>query len=69
MRERKAKKPNTSASRPGTSTTMAIWKAKESLKAQCQGYCFQFRKTMKSGMSMRYWPSRPICRIRYMPMA
>jgi hypothetical protein len=37
MRERKAKKPNTKASRPGTSTTISIWKTKLSLKAQCQG--------------------------------
>ena len=41
---------------------------KESDTAQCQGNSFQFRNTMKSGMGMRYWPSLPIWRIRYMPI-
>ena len=65
----KAKKPKTKASRPGTSSTSSIWATKLSDSAQCQGYSFQFRKTMKSGMSDLYWPSRPIWRIRYMPIA
>ncbi len=69
MRERKAKKPNTKASTPGARTTSAICARNESESAQCHGYCFQLRKTMKSGMSMWYWPSRPIWRIRYMPIA
>ena len=54
MRERKANQPNTSASRPGTATTSSICAAKLSLQAQCHGNSFQFRKTMKSGMSLLY---------------
>ena len=69
MRERKAKKPNTKASRPGARTTSAICATNESESAQCQGNSFQLRKTMKSGIAMRYWPSLPIWRIRYMPIA
>ena len=69
MRERKANQPNTKASSPGTATTSSAWAMKLSLSAQCQGNSFQFRNTMKSGRSALYWPSRPIWRIRYMPMA
>ena len=69
MRERNANQPNTNASSPGTSTTISSWNTKLSLKVQCQGYSFQLRNTMKSGMSALYWPSRPIWRIRYMPIA
>ena len=68
MRERKANQPNTKASRPGTRITSSIWAMKLSDSAQVQGSSFQFRKTMKSGSSERYWPSLPIWRIRYMPM-
>ena len=53
MRERKAKKPNTNASRPGTSTTSSNVATKLSLRAQCQGSSFQSRNTMKSGRSLR----------------
>jgi len=52
MRLRKAKKPKTSASSPGTSTTIAIWNRKLSEKVQAQGSSFQSRKTMKSGRSL-----------------
>ena len=52
-----------------TSTTIAAWKRKESLKVQCQGKVFQFRNTMKSGMFDLYCPSVPIWRIKYMPIA
>ncbi len=52
MRERNAKKPNTKASRPGTTITSSICATKESLRAQCQGSAFQSRKTMKSGRSL-----------------
>ena len=69
MRERKAKKPNTKASRPGASTTSAICARNEFESPQCQGNSFQLRNTMKSGIGNRYWPSLPIWRIRYMPMA
>ncbi len=69
MRERNAKKPNTNASTPGTRTTSAIWATNESESAQCQGNSFQLRNTMKSGIGIRYWPSLPIWRIRYMPIA
>ena len=52
MRERKAKKPNTNASSPGTSTTSSICATNEvSVNAQCQGNSFQSRNTMKSGRS------------------
>ena len=36
---------------------------------QYQGSAFQSRNTMKSGSSLWYTPSVPICRIRYMPIA
>jgi len=52
MRERKAKKPNTKAIRPGTRITSSIWPMKDSEKVQCQGTVFQSRKTMKSGRSL-----------------
>jgi hypothetical protein len=68
MRERKANQPKTKASSPGTAITRIIWATKLSDSAQCQGSSFQFRNTMKSGSSLRYWPSLPIWRIRYMPM-
>jgi CRISPR-associated endonuclease/helicase Cas3 len=54
--------------RSAAETTVSICATNESDSAQCQGYCFQFRNTMKSGMSALYWPSRPIWRMRYMPM-
>ena len=52
MRERKAKKPNTSAIRPGTATTRTSVIAKLPLKVQCQGSSVQSRNTMKSGRSL-----------------
>src|SRR5436853_6206193 len=52
MRERNAKKPNTNASTPGTSTTSSAQYQKWSVKLQYQGYCFQSRNTMKSGRSL-----------------
>ena len=54
MRERKAKKPNTNASTPGTSTTSASAHRKWSVPAHCHGYSFQSRNTMKSGRSLWY---------------
>ena len=51
-RERNAKKPNTNASRPGTSTTSSAAHQKCSLFHQCQGNSFQSRNTMKSGRSL-----------------
>ena len=47
----------------------AICATNESDTAQCHGNSFQFRNTMKSGIGNRYWPSLPIWRIRYMPIA
>ena len=52
MRERKAKKPNTKAIRPGTATISTSVAMKLSLKVQCQGSVFQSRNTMKSGRSL-----------------
>ena len=52
MRERKAKKPNTSATSPGTSTTSRAAHQKCSVPCQNQGMDFQSRKTMKSGRSL-----------------
>ena len=52
MRERKAKKPNTRATRPGTSTISKSVATKLSDSAQCQGSAFQSRNTMKSGRSL-----------------
>lgn len=52
MRERKAKKPNTKAIRPGTATISTKVAMKLSLKVQCQGSVFQSRNTMKSGKSL-----------------
>ncbi len=69
MRERKAKKPNTKASSPGTATTRKADQRRESVPSQYHGSSFQSRNTMKSGRSLLYTPSRPICRIRYMPKA
>src|SRR6476660_9963964 len=54
IRERNAKKPNTNASTPGNSTTSSAQYQKWSVKVQYQGYCFQSRKTMKSGRSLWY---------------
>ena len=48
-RLRNANQPNTKASRPGTSTTIAAAKANQSKPYQYQGSAFQLRKTMKSG--------------------
>ncbi len=69
MRERKAKKPNASASRPGARITSVALHRKCSDPVQNQGKAFQSRNTMKSGRSDWYCPSRPIWRIRYMPNA
>src|SRR5258706_7688690 len=69
MRERNAKKPNTSASSAGTRITSATHHRKLSELVQYQGNFFQSRNTMKSGRSDWYWHSRPIWRIRYMPNA
>ena len=69
IRERNAKKPNTSASTPGTSSAISIANVKWSKPCQYQGSSFQSRNTMKSGSSQRYTPSLPMARIRYMPMA
>ena len=52
MRERNAKNPNTSATRPGTATMKISVAKKLSLKVQCQGNVFQSRNTMKSGRSL-----------------
>src|SRR4029453_19460862 len=49
MRERNAKKPNTNARMPGTSTTSSAAYQKGSVKLQYQGEAFQSRNTMKSG--------------------
>ncbi len=68
-RERKAKKPKTNARIPGTRTTSNAHHQNWSEFHHCQGSSFQSRNTMKSGRSAWYWPSRPICRMRYMPMA
>ncbi len=68
-RERNAKKPNSHASTPGTSTTSSAAQAKCPVPCQNQGSSFQSRKTMKSGRSLWYTPSRPMARIRYIPIA
>ncbi len=47
--ERKANQPNTKASRPGTTTTISMAKAKWLKPYQYQGSSGQFRNTMKSG--------------------
>ncbi len=49
MRERKANQPNTKASTPGTASTRMTVATKLSDSAQCHGYSFQSRNTMKSG--------------------
>ena len=69
-RLRKARKPNTSASTPGTSMAMMMANQAMSKPCQYQGSSFQFRNTMKSGrVGLAYTPRAPIWRIRYMPMA
>src|ERR1700761_6199073 len=50
-RERNASQPNTIASTPGTSMTMAAANQKWLKPYQYQGGEFQLRKTMKSGRS------------------
>ncbi len=64
IRERKAKKPNTRASRPGASTTRHRAQRKLLVPYQYQGSSLQARKLMKAGK-----PSPALSRIRYMPMA
>ncbi len=64
IRERKAKKPNTSASRPGASTTRHSAQRKLEVPYQYQGSSLQARKLIKAGS-----PSPADWRIRYMPMA
>ena len=68
-RLRNANQPNTKASAPGTAMTMRAANQKWSKPYQYQGSSFQSRNTMKSGRSLRYTPSPPMERIRYMPMA
>ena len=64
IRERKAKKPNTSASRPGASTTRHRVQRKLLVPVQNHGSSVQERKVMNAGK-----PSPEAWRIRYMPMA
>jgi len=64
IRERKAKKPNTRASKPGASTIRHRAQRKCSVPAQYQGNSFHERKVMNAGK-----PSPAAWRIRYMPMA
>ncbi|MNC64323.1 hypothetical protein D3C75_1145110 [compost metagenome] len=64
IRERKAKKPNTRASRPGASTTRHRVHRKLDVPYQYQGNSVQDRKVMNAGR-----PSPALSRIRYMPMA
>ena len=64
IRERKAKKPKTKASTPGTSTTRHMAQRKLDVPYQYQGSSFQARKLMNAGR-----PSPALWRIRYMPMA
>ena len=52
IRERNAKKPNTSATSPGAATTRNSVAKKLSDRAQCHGKVFQSRKTMKSGNAL-----------------
>ena len=60
-RDRNASQPNTSASRPGTMTTMAIAHQKWLNPVQNHGSSVQFRNTMKSGSSgLPYTPRVPI---------
>jgi len=64
IRERKAKKPNTSASRPGASTTRHIDQIKLLVPLQYHGNSVHDRKVMNAGK-----PSPAAWRIRYMPIA
>ncbi|MNR29200.1 hypothetical protein D3C85_1465740 [compost metagenome] len=64
IRERKAKKPNTNASRPGASTTRHRAQIKLLVPVQYQGSSVHDRKVMNAGR-----PSPDAWRIRYMPMA
>src|SRR5690606_33710607 len=64
IRERKAKKPNTKASKPGASTTRHMPQRKLEVPYQYQGSSVQARKLMNAGS-----PSPALSRMRYMPMA
>ena len=64
IRERKAKKPNTSASKPGANTTRHRAQRKLLVPYQYQGNSVQARKLIKAGR-----PSPAASRIKYMPMA
>ena len=64
IRERKAKKPNTSASKPGASTTRHMAQRKLLVPVQYQGNSVHDRKVMNAGK-----PSPEAWRIRYMPIA
>ena len=67
MRERKARKPKTYASSPGTRNTIVRANGKLENGSQKAGKRSQPRNTRKSGMGFLYCPSSPIIRIRYMP--
>jgi len=64
IRERKAKKPNTSASTPGASTTRHRAQRKCSVPIQYHGSSVHDRNVMNAGNS-----SPEAWRIRYMPIA
>ena len=69
MRERKAKKPNTKASRPGTSTHQQHLRDEAVAQRPVPGEFLPVQEDHEVGqVRLRYWPSRPIWRIRYMPM-